>query len=190
MIDLVLLSHKEQIRVYAYAYHDKDIYLDGDREGEIKEPHYHILLVTYNQHTVSAVRRWFWGFYDSEEKLINTLGQVCKDKYAYYDYLTHSDPQSIAEGKYQYSKDIIVCNDKKHFSGHISSDYDSAQLIITDMLNHTPYEVMWKKYGRDFILNFDKYKFFCDQLCIYEKFDIENEFCVNARMKRELNIDF
>lgn len=188
-IRLVLVSHQHQVRAFAFALHDKDVYTEEDRAGELKEKHYHIIIVTYNATTLSAVRRWFYGWNDDNGNMINTLGQICYDKYSAYDYLTHSDPKSIQEGKYLYSKDIIISNDYGHFTGHSTSDYDNSQLIITDMMNGVPYEILWKKYGRDFIINFDKYRYFCEHLSIYEKFDLENEFCVNARISRELKIN-
>lgn len=180
-LKLVLLLHSHQIRVYAYAYHDKDTYEDDviDEEsgevvhekGNLKEPHYHILLILNNCNTLSAVRRWFYGYKDKDNKDINTLVQVSRDKYFSFDYLTHNTAECMRQGKYLYPSDIVVSNDINHFKGHYSADFDSAQLILLDFLKGTPYKEMAMKYGRDFILNFEKYKTFATEMHFHEKFN-------------------
>lgn len=184
-----LLNHVNQVRVYAYAYHDKDVYPENDdRAGELKEPHTHILLITYSATTLSAVRRWFYGFTDEDGEQINTLGQICKDKYAYYDYLTHSDPNSRNEGKYRYPDEIIKCNDYEFFAGHSQAELDSANLIIDSMMKGVDYQTLRRRFGRDFILNFDKYKFYCEQEEVHGKYNLTEEWVKNARIEREIKL--
>lgn len=184
------MLHHNQIRLYAYALHDKDVYTDEERAGELKESHTHILLITYFATTLSAVRRWFYGFVDEKGEQINTLGQICKDKYAYYDYLTHSDPKSRLENKYLYPEEIIRCNNTDYFKG--KSDYvdDSANLIIEAMLKGVDYHTLRRRFGRDFILNFDKYKYYCEQEERFNKYDLESEWVSNARLEREIKEHF
>lgn len=90
-----LLMHDNQIRAYAYAYHDKDVKEDGTP----KEPHIHLLIVTHCTCTLSAIRRWFDGFVQNG-KDVTTTAQKMTDEYEMYDYLTHSTLKAIAEGKY------------------------------------------------------------------------------------------
>lgn len=186
----VLFEHRNQIRVYAYAYHDKDVYSTNDpRAGELKEPHYHILLITYTNHTLSAVRRWFYGFYDDNGQQVNTLGQIGIDKYTCYDYLTHSDRDSIAKGKYLYSDDIVKCNDREFFMGHEKAEYDVSTQIIDSLLAGVDYKTLRKRFGKNFILNFHTYKNYAFEESVNERFDIEGEWTRNAKRQRELNED-
>lgn len=201
-LKIVLFAHSHQVRVYAYAYHDKDTYEDDiiDQEsgevlhqkGDLKEPHYHVLLVLNNGNTVSAVRRWFYGYEDRDGKEINTLVQISRDKYATFDYLTHNTPECIRQGKYLYPEDIIVSNDINHFRGHYSADLDSAQLIMLDMCRGVPYREMIFKYGRDFILNFEKYKTLATELCWHSNFNPNDLMPENTKVVYEYdnNNDF
>ena len=163
-IQLVLLQHSNQIKVYAYALHDKDKYEDGS----IKEPHYHIVLCLYNATTVSAVRRWFSGFTDEEGKNINTLGQISDDVFNSYDYLTHNTRKAIEEGKYLYSKDIIHTNNQKYFKANEDYEYDNMTLAIMDMLNNVPLKILFKKYGRDFIIHYSACSKIVGDILLYE----------------------
>lgn len=170
-LKLCLMNHANQIRVCAYALHDKDVYeqdkYDDKGElihsaGEIKEPHIHIVLVTHCQCTVSAVQRWFYGWCDDKGIMINTLGQKAIDVNYCYDYLTHSDNKSRMEGKYLYDKSIIRCNDHDYFKGDPKADWDNSQLIVDAMMNNVDYETLRHRFGRDFILNIEKYRYYCE----------------------------
>lgn len=149
-LQMCLLQHSNQIKVYAYALHDKD----KNEDGTEKEPHFHIILCLYNATSITAVRRWFSGYKDKDNKDINTLGQKCNNIFSAYDYLTHNTPQSIEQGKYQYSKDIIKTNNLKYFKASEESEFDNMTLAIIDMLNNVPLRVLFKKYGRDFIIHY------------------------------------
>lgn len=164
-IQFCLLQHSNQIKVYAYALHDKDVTDDG----EVKEPHYHIILCLYNATTVSAVRRWFTGFYDDNEKEVNTLGQKCNNVFSAYDYLTHNTLQSIEQGKYKYDKSIIKSNDIKYFSADEESEFDNITLAVIDMLNNVPLRVLFKKYGRDFIIHYNSCAKIVGDIMLYEQ---------------------
>ena len=98
-LKVCLLAHSSQIRYYAYALHDKDIREDGT----LKEPHIHLILITYNTCSISAIRRWFSGYVDNNGP-ITTTAQSCSDVFSMYDYLTHNTKECIALGKYQYDK--------------------------------------------------------------------------------------
>ncbi len=194
ILKVCLMNHRHQIRVCAYALHDKDVYFEdvytdsGELKhtaGELKEPHFHIVLVTHCTCTVSAVRRWFYGWYDDKGEMINTLGQKALDVNYCYDYLTHSDTKSRMEGKYLYAESIIRCNDHSYFKGDPKSEWDNSQLIIDSMLSGVDYQTLRHRFGRDFILNFDKYKYYCEQEEVYGKYNLEEEWCKNAKIQRE-----
>ena len=75
-LKLRLFQHEKQIRAYAYAYHDKDT----NEDGALKEPHIHLLIITYNTCTISAIRRWFSGFIQNG-KDVNTIVQKLTDEF-------------------------------------------------------------------------------------------------------------
>lgn len=163
----VFLEHHIQIRAYAYAYHDMDVFEEGhERAGELKEPHYHIVLYTFNGHSVSAVLRWFMGFKDEEGKNINTFAEKCRDRYYLYDYLDHSN----SPDKYQYDHSIIVSNDFPFFEGK-KDDMDTGNLIIEGLKSGQSYEVLRKRFGTHFILNFNKYKQFLEEELVFKRYD-------------------
>ena len=190
-IDLVVAMHLNQIKAYSAIYHDKDTWSFDDekrdpnhKEGTFKEPHYHIVLCLYNATTVSAVKRWFYGFKDDDGQTVNTLGQVSKDINADYDYLTHTDFNSISLGKVIYNDDLIFGHNLSYFKGSYQCMFDTSQHIVEDMQNGTSYEIMWRRYGRDFILNFSKYKEFCDNLNLYGSYDKESDFIFECKIDR------
>lgn len=175
----VLLEHRLQIRNYAYILHDKDI--NGD--GELKQPHFHIIIITYNTCTVSAVRRWFFGYVDKDRKDINTLGQVCNDIYSQYDYLTHKhNPE-----KYQYDSDNIVSLDNSYFLGGVSGDIDTTAQMLFDFVNGVSFRTMAKKYGKNFIYHYSSLRILaCDMIREENCFGKECEF---IPQQRDIKID-
>lgn len=146
-----LLEHSQQIRIYAYAYHDRDTKPDGS----LKTPHFHLVLILYNANTISAVRRWFSGFYD-ENGEITTTAQICGDVYKAYDYLTHSTKECIAEGKYRYDNEIVKTNDKsRYFQAGSEADYDNITLATEMVLkSQGSLREMGQIFGRDFIVHY------------------------------------
>lgn len=160
-----LLEHSEQIRIYAYAYHDKDVFDDG----KPKEPHFHVVIVTFNPKTVSAVRRWFSGYVD-ENGEITTTAQICRDVYNSYDYLTHNTKECRALGKYQYDSSIIVTNDnERFFKASPSSDFDNVTLAVEMLINgHHPHDVM-RIFGRDFVYHYGQVRTLVRDIIKFEK---------------------
>lgn len=125
---------------YAYIYHDKDN----------NEPHYHIL-VTFSQHiSLSAIKKLI----DSNQ---NTLGQPLKDNLAMFEYLTH---ENLSETEKEiYSTESRICDNLAFWtSATVDKDQENEQ-FIDDLLNLSAYE-MAKKYGRDYIRNYERYKLF------------------------------
>lgn len=150
----VLRRHDKQIRAYAYIEHDKDI----NEDLTPKERHIHLLLQLVNANTLDAVRKWFKGFVDAENKEINTLGQIMHDASASFDYLTHDTEQAKADGKYQYNTEDIITNDKSFWEN--SSDYseDNITLALQELCQGVPLFEVATKYGRDFIIHYQSIK--------------------------------
>lgn len=154
-IKVILLSHN--IQHYAYILHDCDTHKTGDKAGELKEPHYHIILSLYSQNSVQAVNRWFSGFTDNKGMLIQSHVEIAVDRFHCFDYLTHSTKACIEAGDYIYSKSLIVCDDLGFYNGSRTADFDTATLIMIDLMQGVPYEQMMFRYGKNFILNSQKY---------------------------------
>lgn len=148
-----LNEHSNQIRVYAYAYHDKDVREDGTLKG----PHYHVILITYCTCTLSAVRRWFSG-YVQNGKDVTTTAQNCTDVFEMYDYLIHDTLQAKSDGKYQYDASIRVTNDEEYFKANDVSNFDNITLALCDLQNGVPLDDIAKRYGRDFIIHYGHLK--------------------------------
>lgn len=156
-LELCLLKHQNQIRAYAYAYHDKDLKEDGTP----KEPHIHLLIVTYTTCTLSAVRRWFDGWM-KDGKPVTTTAQKMTDEYEMYKYLTHDTLVAKAEGKYQYDRSIVQSNNYGYFKANEESNYDNIQIACEMLLKGTSIHDCGKMFGRDFILHYRQIK---DYLC-------------------------
>lgn len=135
---------------YAYIYHDKDV-KDG---GELKEPHFHILVYRKAGFRLTPAVRSF-----SQNTLVQPARSRCKS----YEYLTHkNDPD-----KTQYSPSS-VCefhrDDKNTFIHTFAEQRESqfAQMMV-DLKQLSRYELACK-YGRDYMLNCDRYHRFMEKV--------------------------
>lgn len=142
-IQMVLCEHANHIKACAYIYHDKDTRDDG----ELKEPHYHVLLCLYNQRYESSVHNWFLRFENADGELINTHTQVCRDIMNTYRYLTHAN----AKDKVQYSREDIKGVNLDYFKDLDKQDEDSALSALNDLLNGCSCRQVFDRYGRDAI---------------------------------------
>ena len=182
-LKICLQSHCNQIRTYAYAYHDKDV----KEDGTLKEPHIHLILVTYNTCTVSAVRRWFSGYVDNRGNDITTTGQICSDVFTMYDYLTHNTKEAKIEGKYQYDNSIIKTNDKSgYFRASEESEYDNITLATEMLLKGYSVRELGKIFGRDFILHYNTIKQYANDIIRHEKHNMTFEDVVDREYEMEI----
>lgn len=144
----VLFAHSDQIKAWAYAYHDKDV----NEDGSLKVVHCHVVLYVYNASTVSRIRKWFRAL-DSDGKEVTTTGQICSDIYGMWDYLIHADNPE----KYQYPESVRNSNLPEFFSDDSNSLDDNSLSIVDDMLSGTSIYDMVSRYGRDFCIHFGHY---------------------------------
>lgn len=179
-IQKCLLSHGCQIRCYEYIYHDKDVFDDIDekknpehKSGTPKVPHYHILIVTFHQCTVSAIRKWFKGYVDSNGE-ITTTAQVMSDVYSMDEYITHDDKQSIARGKYRYPRSAVKSSDVNYFQAKLESEYDNSTLIVEMLLRGVPIRQIVKMFGKDFIYHYSQIKQVVNDIQVCEKHNIKD----------------
>lgn len=169
MLKLRLFQHEKQIRAYAYAYHDKDVREDGT----LKEPHIHLLIVTYCTCTLSAVRRWFYGFV-KDGKDVTTTAQKMTDEYEMYEYLIHNTLSAKAAGKYQYDKSIRVTNDPIYWQAYEQSNWDNVQLACEMLLKGTSLHDCGRMFGRDFILHYNAIKNYLSDVRLWESEHIKD----------------
>lgn len=140
---------RDVVKHYAYIHHDK----------EDCEPHYHIILLLNNAKTISAVKKMF----PSGQ---NTFVQVLIDKVGAFDYLTHENDEGE---KFKYDKKNIVSDNYNYFYdiciGNEKDDKDERTIaIIDDILAKMPARQLLFKWGRDVVINYDKYVKFADQI--------------------------
>lgn len=165
-LKVCLMRHINQIRVYAYAFHDKDT----KEDGTLKEPHIHLIIVTHNTCSISSIRRWFGGYVDEKGMEITTTAQACSDVFSMYDYLTHNTREAREAGKYQYDKSIIKTNDRDgYFLASEESEYDSITLATEALLNGANIRDLGKRYGRDFILHYGQIIQYVSDICEWER---------------------
>ena len=182
-LQTVLLAHSTQIRVYAYAYHDKDL----NEDGELKEPHIHLVLVTYCTCSISAVRRWFSGRYDSKNKEITTTAQICSNVFQMYDYLTHNTKEAILEGKYQYDKRIIKTNDKSnYFQAGSESEFDNITIAAEMLIKGSHPRDLGKIFGRDFILHYNTIKNYANDVLHLQQYNLTFHQLLEREYQQEL----
>lgn len=134
--------------------------------GCLKQPHWHILIKTYDDHTATAVRKWFYRFRITETKLIddvnqevlvNTLNRLADSPAACRDYLTHrSNPE-----KYQYSeRDVIEYRNGWEIFNHASRCCDDVLLIADRMNRGESKRQLAREYGKDFVYHLKAWEYF------------------------------
>lgn len=161
----LLKRYKERIAHFAFIYHDKDIYEEdneelGHKKGELKKPHFHLLLDFYNGHTFTSVKRMFTT-QDDKPRV-----ERISDRQAKFEYLTHNNYPE----KYQYSEDEIYSNNIEYYKnickrGDRRDNDNLAMQIVEDLLKGTSPYIMLSRYGRDYVIHKAQYN---DM-----KFDIE-----------------
>lgn len=144
----VLREKSSKIRAFAYILHDKDC----DENGELKIPHFHIVIRTFNSYSVDLVRQWFYFGFADENGLVNTLCEQCSDIEYAHSYLTHDVIN--AKDKYQYDKEDITYSNKDFFNSTQEQETDNLTLAFKDLLLGVPIQVCAQRYGRDFIIHY------------------------------------
>ena len=125
---------------YAYILHDKDL---------CKNNHYHILLYFKREISWKQLNDFIDCYVASNQ---NTFKKPIKNKKGAFDYLTHKNNTD----KYQYNESDIISNKISHFS-MIKEEKNIIELI-DDIINGLSYRELIKKWGRDFVINEEKYR--------------------------------
>ena len=145
---------------FAYILHDYDV----DEDGLLRSPHYHLLL-HFNSHVSFNVLKQ----YLNKDKVSgqNNFAQEILDKKKMYEYLTHINYPD----KYQYSESLIQTNSRSFWT---YEKEEKNYLELLEDLEHMTMRQMAIKWGRDFIINYKKYKEFAHDMRVEEE-HIKNE---------------
>lgn len=138
---------------------------DQNDVGKLKEPHWHILLKTYDDHSANAVRKWFYRFRITETKeidgvnqevLVNTFNRLADSPAACRDYLIHrNDPE-----KYQYSaKEVLEYREGWATFNHISRCNDDVVYIMDRINRGEPLRQLCREYGKDFVYHLKAFEY-------------------------------
>lgn len=159
----IIISFISKTFKHAYILHDKD---------ENKDPHYHIICSFKANLSFERVKSYF-------PNNQNTFVQPLYDKLKSFRYLTHKDNSE----KYQYSDDLVVCNDLRYYVQNSSSEKvlereeffnDIADNVLTE-------KELFLKYGRDYIKNRLSYINFVDK-CLKQDNDIKRGYPSGIRL--------
>lgn len=135
LLPLINLSNK-----YAYIFHDKDL---------CKNNHYHLLLYFTTEISFKRLKTILEPFNKSNQ---NTFFQPVREKLACWEYLTHKNNPD----KYQYES-TEICTNNASFWNYQKVEKDFTQLL-DDIINGVSRREMVKRWGRDFILNYERYR--------------------------------
>lgn len=122
---------------YAYIFHDQD--------GV--EPHYHLLCVFKNPRALK-------GLQDTIKSNQNTLGEPVKSSLEeMYKYLTHERDTD----KVLYPKESIVCDSIGFWESLTAEEGSITDSMIDDILQGLPLRLLARRYGRDYMRNYNAY---------------------------------
>lgn len=159
--DLLLdLLEKLPLRHFALCFHDKDT----NEDGTPKVPHIHFLLNLQKDKTTQWCCNTFARYQAEQgvEEIQNTLCEVATDPTQVYRYLRHADDPN----KVQYDIDEVITDDSAYWlirEEKRYSDYDDknqALNIVTDIMSGVSQMEMLRRYGREYVINRDKYMAF------------------------------
>lgn len=153
----IMKKHNSSVRAFCYIHHYK----------EEAEPHYHVLIRTYNTWTVKQICRWFELLKDDKNEFINTLGEIAQDMDGLKLYILHQDKQSIIDGKPRYEKEDVKDYGYKDLTDRKSSVDNTYEIVNACILGINP-RVLVRKYGRDFVYHCGQYYEVADRIYDFE----------------------
>ena len=173
-IDEILNQKFEEgiIDAFAYVLHNKDTTDDGSR----KEPHFHVVLQSTAWRTAISVKNWFSATRDFKGELANTFVECTHkriekgqeiiekvDRHGATCYLAHEDKDGKPlANKHHYGWDDVVAKNIDILKTPVQSGRkpkeDCTFKILEKVMNGINFFDLAKEYGRDFILNWTKYR--------------------------------
>lgn len=155
---------------YALICHDMDVVPET---GEIKESHWHLLLVYENARTLNGIKRgWL-----SEQ---NFFGEPVRGSTAScIEYLTHENEPA----KHQYARDLIESDDLQSLIYCGNNNGESKALgILNDFDSRVPLREMASRYGLDFMKNAARYLEFYRMVC---RQDYGGKLCYETDLRKK-----
>lgn len=138
------------LKHFAFIMHDKD----KKEDGTPKEPHYHLYLYFTNARELKGTY-WLIKSYTKS----NVMIEAVRDRYTLVnEYFIHKDNPE----KYQYNKDEIIMDDEGFFRG--TKEENRTVELLQDIINGTSLLEMATKYGRDYIINRERYESYAREL--------------------------
>lgn len=165
-----IIEQDKNILHYAYIFHDKDVVTTDDINNndrytindlnKPKEPHYHLLINFKDAKTFnSCLTKFTIPSYST--RVIPILENNKRDRYEYLYHLNHPN-------KFQYASELIVTNSSNFWLNASSSNNEKTINLINDIINKRPLREMLETYGRDFVINYNKYVSFASELVAIE----------------------
>lgn len=142
-----------------------------EENGTLKEPHYHILIKCYGAHTAEAVRKWFYHFHVTEEKVnpetgekeckvVNSLNRIVDSVAAARDYLTHKNEPEYKNQHVYDVKEVITYGQGWQAFNKAGRSIDDVIDILDRIANGDSLRDLARDYGRDVVINYEKYRYF------------------------------
>lgn len=145
--------------------HDKDI----DKYGNIKKPHYHLIIIYGNTTTFNSVKCRVSDYLNSPPPIVLT------SPVSYYNYLDHSDDESKKANKYQYDKKDIQyynCSANQILVLLDESSKSAILMLLVDFIKSAN------------IQSYDDFLFLCrENFPEYLDFATQNTFFFNSVLK-------
>lgn len=146
------------VKHWSIILHDKDVL----ENGEVKQPHTHILLYTYDAKSSSAVLKRFENLakqyaLENGGEVQNTFGQLCYEPLAMYRYQLHLDDYD----KHQYDTFERITDDDCYWSDFERANGKSenkAVEIFDALCEGASTRDMLVRFGCEYSHNADKYK--------------------------------
>ena len=150
-----LKSYNSNFDFYSIL-HDSDI----KDNGELKTPHYHIVISFKNgfRTRCSTILKLF----DDDTRLCISI-QLCVNLFSSIRYLIHLDNET----KFQYSKDLISTNNKRMLSNYLEGNTELENLSASELISICK-ELEYRRMKiLDYIglNNFNKYYKVIDMIC-------------------------
>lgn len=149
-----LESKKSHILNYILIEHNKVDDLYDINKKEFKKEHIHIVCSFLGRHRASSLVNMF---NTTEVMRLETTPQIKGS----VKYLTHETTKAIAQGKVKYENSKLISNNFDFWENickNASQSTNTALQIIDMILLGIPHREMVAMFGRDYVLNFSKYK--------------------------------
>lgn len=163
---------REKANKWCYIHHNLDTGVT---------PHYHVMAIFQNPTTLERIHDSVDSLYQKycdenaieyrKQRMTATL-QNPDDVFGSVGYYLHDNDDCKSKGKHLYDKAEIVCNSESYFLPHQRerpNPGEANEEFLNDLLNFERKEqeqmrFMAKKYGRDYIKNYNSYTAFAYRL--------------------------